>query len=181
MRNRAQGGETIKAGWEFWGERWKLATFVDCSRIAMLFLHLGTIHIWRPQIFLNFGPLFGPPCPHLVLIYSIVFTQPPLLQLLMMMPPPTPDDPLEDVFFQSTQSAIEAEEEQEPLRNKQSKRKRRRRPSVPAHHLGVSCLFKQILREGVMEYQQTATVLLQRRNFPTLCKGKYLLVLGHSN
>ena len=63
-----------------------------------------------------------------------------------------------DIFFQSTQSAIEAaaaEEEEEVeadggegvlLAGKQSKR-RKRRPSVPAHHLGVSCLFKQILRE----------------------------------
>ena len=33
------------------------------------------------------------PCPHLVLIYSIVFTQPPLLQFLIRchLPPPSAD------------------------------------------------------------------------------------------
>ena len=60
---------------------------------------------------------------------------------------------LEDVFLQFTQSAIEAEEEEGnggvllPGSKQPKRQRRRRRPSAPAHHLGVSCLFKQILRE----------------------------------
>ena len=45
----------------------------------------GALHLWRPQHFLIFGP---PSYPHLVLIYSIKFTQPSLLCLLLGVPLP---------------------------------------------------------------------------------------------
>ena len=56
---------------------WGLSVYIFVGRFA-----LGTILIWHLQNFEIFWhPL--PPCPHLVLIYIILFTLPPLLHILL--------------------------------------------------------------------------------------------------